>query len=133
MITEDVEERLVGAAVLDRALTPVGEVRHVFVDTETAELRWASVRLPGFGPEVLVPLEDADWEDESLCLSVAESTVVSAPRQHGLDAPSTGEEQRLYSHYGIPSVRLPRDAGALLDVDVSPVSYSVREPVDLVA
>lgn len=127
MITEDVEERLVGATVLDRSETPIGEVCRAFVDTASERLRWASVRLPGAGPEVLVPLDDADWDEEAVRLAVGEASVASAPRRRGGAAPTSGEEQRLLFHYGIPSVRLPRDAGALLGLDAAPVSYSVRD------
>ena len=133
MVTEQVEGRMAGTAVLDRAKTPVGEVCLVFLDAETEQPRWASVQLPGAGPEVVVPLDDAAWDQEGLRLAFPESSVRSAPRQRGLEAPDSGEEQRLYFHYGIPSVRLPRDAAALRDVDGSPVSYSVREPAHLAA
>ena len=123
---------LVGSAAVDREWVRIGEVRRVFLDDETERPAWASVRATLLGSEVLVPLEDAAWDERALRLAVAEAAVLAAPSAHGDEAPTRRERERLLCHYGIPTLRFPREEGFVLDVPADDVSYSVRDAsVDL--
>ena len=128
MITSDVIDSMIGADALDRSDDRIGEVGQVYIDEETDRPTWVSVRLALLsGDEVLVPLEDAEWDDRSLHVIVDRQAVRDAPRK-AMDEPLTvGEEERLYTYYGIPTERHPREENVLLDDDVDNVCYAVHE------
>ena len=128
MIVTTEIEAIIGADALDAQDDRIGEISQVYIDEVTDRPTWVSVRLGLLsGAEVLVPLENAEWDDRSLHLDVERRVARDAPRKE-MDEPLTvGEEERLYTHYGIPAVRHPRSDAELLDADVSDVCYSVRE------
>lgn len=130
MIREDTEERYVGAVALDEAESSLGTVRQVYVDDETDRPLWASVRVDLLGSEVLVPLDDAAWDEEVLRLAIRGPVALEAPRCAGMDAPTARDQERLYTHYGIPTLRTPRSAESLLEVDDGEVCYSVHCDAD---
>jgi hypothetical protein len=134
MITTDVIDSMIGAVAFDAQDDRVGEVSQVYVDEQSDRPTWASVRLSLLsGAEVLVPLEDAEWDDRALHLAVGRRTVRDAPRKE-MDEPLTvGEEERLYTHYGIPTVRHCRSELGLMQVESSEISYSVREDADAIS
>ena len=129
MITTDVIDSMIGADALDAQDDRIGEVSQVYVDEQTEHPTWVSVRLGLLsGAEVLVPLDDAEWDDRALHVAIERQTARDAPRKE-MDEPLTVEEQeRLYTHYGIPTVRRPRSQLGLMEVDEDEVCYSVREP-----
>lgn len=128
MITTDAIDRMIGADALDTQDDRIGEVSQVYVDEETERPTWASVRLGLLsGAEVLVPLRDAEWDDRSLHVAIDRRTAREAPRKE-MDEPLTvGEEERLYTHYGIPTVRHCRSELGLLEVAPEDVCYSVHD------
>jgi hypothetical protein len=128
MITTDVVESIIGADALDTQDDRIGEVSQIYIDEVTDRPTWVSVRLGLLsGAEVLVPLADAEWDDGALRVAVERQVARDAPRKE-MDEPLTvGEEERLYTHYGIPAVRHPRSEAELLGADTSDVSYSVRD------
>lgn len=130
MITTDVIESMIGADALDMQDDRIGEVSQVYVDEQTEHPTWVSVRLGLLsGAEVLVPLEDAEWDERSLHVAVERRVAREAPRKE-MDEPLTVEEQdRLYTHYGIPAVQHPRSELGLLQVDQDEICYSVRDDV----
>jgi hypothetical protein len=128
MITTEAIDSIIGADALDEQDDRIGEVGQVYVDEETDRPTWVSVRLGLLsGAEVLVPLEDAEWDERSLHLAVERRLAREAPRKE-MDEPLTvGEEERLYSHYGMPHVCHPREEVALLTDPPEDVSYSVTD------
>ncbi|MGT2425206.1 PRC-barrel domain-containing protein [Amnibacterium kyonggiense] len=128
MITVDDIDSLIGADALDRQDDRIGEVGQVYVDEETERPTWVSIRLALLsGDEVLVPLEDADWDERNLRVVVDRQVVRDAPRK-AMDEPLTvGEEERLYTYYGIPTERHQREENDLLEHDVADVCYSVHD------
>lgn len=128
MITSDVIDSMIGADALDAQDDRIGEVSQVYVDERSDRPTWVSVRLALLsGAEVLVPLEDAEWDERSLRVAVDRQSAREAPRME-MDEPLTvGEEERLYTHYGIPTVRHPRDEDALIVPDPDEVCYSVQD------
>lgn len=128
MITTDDVDRLVGADAVDASRDRIGEVSQVYVDAESDKPTWVSVRLGLLsGAEVLVPLEHADWDERTLHVAVSRDAAREAP-QIEMDEPLTTQHQeRLYSHYGIPSERHPRSDAGLLAVEDGDVCYSRRD------
>ncbi|MFD1720086.1 PRC-barrel domain-containing protein [Amnibacterium endophyticum] len=132
MLTARESGRLIGAIVLDQESDRIGEVRQVFVDEGTEAPTWVGVRLGVFGGEVLVPLAGADWDERALHAAVTRSSARTAPPVD-LDAPlSIAEHELICRHYGIPTVRYPReDLDPDLFVEDGTISYSVQD-VDMV-
>lgn len=132
MITTDHIDGMLGADALDLQDDRIGEVSQVYVDEESDRPTWVSVRLGLLsGAEVLVPLEDAEWDDRALHVAVERDVARDAPRKE-MDEPLTvGEEERLYTHYGIPTIRHHRSENELLETDIDDVCYSVQEPVEI--
>jgi hypothetical protein len=128
MITTEDIDRIIGADALDVQDDRIGEVSQVYIDELSDRPTWVSVRLGLLsGAEVLVPLENAEWDEHSLRLDVERRVAREAPRKE-MDEPLTvGEEERLNTHYGIPGVRHPRAEAELLDADTSDVCYSVSD------
>jgi hypothetical protein len=129
MITMDVVEQLIGADALDLHDDRIGEVGQVYVDERSEHPTWVSVRLGLLsGAEVLVPLDEAELDERgSLHLAVDRQVAREAPRKE-MDEPLTvGEEERLYTHYGIPTLRHPRSQEDLLEVDADDICYSIHD------
>ena len=125
MIREDVEERLVGAAALDRSASPIGEVCGLWVDASTDRPVWAMVKVPALDEVVLVPLEGAQWDEVAVRLAITGLSVVDAPHVSTWK-PTDQDQERLYTHYGIPTVRTPRSQDALLALEDHEVCYAVH-------
>lgn len=128
MITNAQVERMIGADALDANDDRIGEVSQVYLDESSDHPTWVSVRLGLLsGAEVLVPLDDAEWDDRVLHVTVDRDVAREAPRKE-MDEPLTAiEQERLYTHYGIPTIRHPRSELGRMEVDPSEVSYSVHE------
>lgn len=128
MITTDAIDSMIGADALDLQSDRIGEVGQIYVDEQTDRPTWVSIRLGLLsGAEVLVPLADAEWDDRSLHLAVERSVAREAPRKE-MDEPLTvGEEERLYTHYGMPTVRHPREETDLISDPPEDVCYSVSD------
>lgn len=126
MITEDVMGELVGAPAVDRDEHRIGEVRHVSVDAATERPAWASVQVPPVGSEVLLPIAEADWDEQVLHLPIVGAAIVDAPPV-GAEPLTEQEQERLLTHYGVPTVRSPRSSLGLLQVTGDEVSYSVHD------
>jgi hypothetical protein len=128
MISTDAIDSMIGADALDLQHERIGEVGQIYVDEQTEQPNWASVRLGLLsGAEVLVPLEEAEWDDRSLHLAVERKVARDAPRKE-MDEPLTvGEEERLFTHYGMPTVRHPREQADLLADPPEDVCYSVSD------
>jgi len=131
MITSDDIDSMIGADALDARDDRIGEVSQVYIDEQTDAPTWVSVRLGLLSSaEVLVPLEDAEWDDRALHVAVGRQTAREAPRKE-MDEPLTVvEEERLKTHYGIPTLRHPRSELGLMEVDADEVCYSVRDEAE---
>jgi uncharacterized protein (TIGR02271 family) len=95
---------IVGAPVHDTDGDKIGTVGQVYVDPDTNKPLWATVKTGLFGTsESFVPLEDANWDRESLVVGYDKAKVKDAPRVEADGALSEEEEDSLYSYYGIGS------------------------------
>ncbi|MGN6743253.1 MAG: PRC-barrel domain-containing protein [Amnibacterium sp.] len=124
--TSDIE-RIIGAEVVDPDNDRIGKVSQVYVDADTDQPTWASVRTGLFGlSESLVPLDNASWDDETLHVGVQKARVKDAPRVDPEAEISPDEQERLYRYYGLADGAVPTGAeGADADetVTVSDTGY----------
>ncbi len=125
MIREDDEERLIGTTALDRTDEPIGEVCGVWVDERSAQPLWASVQVPDLDGVVLVPLDGASWDEAAVHLDILGLSVFGAPQMSSSE-PTDRDQERLCTHYGIPTVRTPRSSEALLALAGEEVCYAVH-------
>jgi uncharacterized protein (TIGR02271 family) len=95
---------IVSAPVHDTDGDKIGTVGQIYVDPDTNKPLWATVKTGLFGTsESFVPLEDANWDRESLVVGYDKAKVKDAPRVEVDGALSEEEEDSLYSYYGIGS------------------------------
>ena len=71
MISTSNVNDIIGADVVDPDNDKVGKVGQVYLDSDTNEPTWVSVKTGLFGmSETLVPVDDATWTDGVLRLTV---------------------------------------------------------------
>ena len=127
------------AVVIDTDGEKVGGVGQVFLDEETGEPSWVTVRTGLFGlKESFVPLVDARLEDGQLHVAFKKDFIKDAPRQDP-EAPMTvAEEDGLQAYYGTEDE--PEKIAAAMGItveelqarqaqDASPAEVSPDEPV----
>lgn len=96
---------LIGIPVFDRAGSRIGRVGNVYVDDDTNQPEWITVRAGLFGQkETFVPLTGAgaNIEESRLDVDVSKDSVRSAPKvrtEHGHLCDSDG--RGLFQHYGL--------------------------------
>ena len=98
-------EELFHSDVVDVNGNKIGGIGQVYLDDQTGEPSWVTVKTGWFGlKETFVPLERAVVSEGVITVPFTEEKVKDAPRvdpdQH-LDA---DEEAQLYSYYGIATV-----------------------------
>jgi sporulation protein YlmC with PRC-barrel domain len=93
----------------------VGKVGQVYLDDETGQPSWVTVKTGLFGTqESFVPLSSADLVGEDIVVPYDQETIKGAPRMDTDASLSPQEEKRLYSYYFSAS---PIGAGATRDQD----------------
>jgi uncharacterized protein (TIGR02271 family) len=99
--TQDID-RIIGSEAVDPQNDKIGKVSQVYIDEETDQPRWVSVRTGLFGSsESLVPLDNANWDSECLHVGYDKGRVKDAPRVDADRELSTEEQEQLYSYYGL--------------------------------
>lgn len=102
MLRTEELQRVAGHDVLDRNDDKIGTAGQIFVDIDTREPEWISVRTGLFGlKESFVPLDEAEITGETLHVPFEKDKVKDAPKIE----PEAGElspdqERELYSYYG---------------------------------
>ncbi len=77
----DRARQLFGAEVVDADGAKVGTVTEVFLDDDTDQPKWVSIRTGWFGTnESLVPLQGAQFGDGRIRVQYDKSTIKAAPR-----------------------------------------------------
>lgn len=93
----------------------IGKVGQVYLDDETGQPSWVTVKTGLFGTqESFVPLSSADLVGEDIVVPYDQETIKGAPRMDTDASLSPQEEKRLYSYYFSAS---PIGAGASRDED----------------
>jgi len=99
--TQDID-RIIGSEAVDPQNDKIGKVSQVYIDEETDQPRWVSVRTGLFGmSESLIPLDNANWDNDGLHVGYDKARVKDAPRVDADRELSPEEQEQLYSYYGL--------------------------------
>jgi hypothetical protein len=104
MITREALEGLKreGGDVVGQDGEKIGRLSGLYVDDETEEPTWATVKTGLFGlKESFVPLQQADLRGNHLVVPWTKDQVKDAPQIDPEGHLELGEEDRLYGHYGV--------------------------------
>jgi uncharacterized protein (TIGR02271 family) len=126
MIGTEAISRVIGKDVYDQSGDKIGSASEVYLDDESGQPEWVTVRTGLFGTkESFVPIRDADLTDDGLRVPVSKSQVKDAPKIDTEGHLSPQEEQELYRYYGLgygqgaqtdtTVGRVDRDSQAVMD------------------
>ncbi|MCU1605617.1 MAG: protein of unknown function DUF2382-like protein, partial [Modestobacter sp.] len=102
MIGTDTIGRVIGQDVYDESGAKIGSASEVYLDDETGQPEWVTVRTGLFGTkESFVPIRDADLTDEGIRVHVDKARVKDAPKIDAEGHLSPEEERDLYRYYGM--------------------------------
>ncbi len=102
MIGTDTIDRVIGKDVYDSSGEKVGSAAEVYLDDETGEPEWATVRTGLFGTqESFVPIRNAELTEDGLRVPVSKDQIKDAPKIDTKGHLSPEEEQELYRYYGM--------------------------------
>jgi uncharacterized protein (TIGR02271 family) len=102
MIGTDTISRVIGQDVYDESGQKIGSASEVYLDDETGEPEWVTVRTGLFGTkESFVPIRNADLTDDGVRVPVSKDRVKDAPKIDTDGHLSPQEEQELYTYYGM--------------------------------
>jgi uncharacterized protein (TIGR02271 family) len=102
MIGTDTIGRVIGQDVYDESGEKIGSASEVYLDDETGQPEWVTVRTGLFGTkESFVPIRNADLTDDGLRVPVSKDQVKDAPKMDTEGHLSPTEEQELYRYYGL--------------------------------
>jgi uncharacterized protein (TIGR02271 family) len=100
MISSSNVNDIIGAEVVDNDNDKVGKVGQVYLDSDSNEPTWVSVKTGLFGlSETLVPIDDASWTGDVLRVTVDKGRIKDAPRVEADQELSPEEQDRLYEYY----------------------------------
>ncbi|GGK83712.1 DUF2382 domain-containing protein [Ornithinimicrobium pekingense] len=101
--TEHIEE-LYTAEVVDRDGSTLGSVGQVYLDDDTGQPAWVTVKTGFFGTsESFVPLDDAEYADGRVRVPYEKSYVKDAPNMESDAHLSEAEQDELYRYYKVGS------------------------------
>jgi uncharacterized protein (TIGR02271 family) len=102
MIGTDTLSRVIGQDVYDESGEKIGSATEVYLDDETGQPEWVTVRTGLFGTkESFVPIRNADLTNDGVRVPVSKTQVKDAPKIDTDGHLSPQEEQELYSYYGM--------------------------------
>jgi uncharacterized protein (TIGR02271 family) len=102
MIGTDTISRVIGQDVYDESGEKIGSAAEVYLDDETGQPEWVTVRTGMFGTkESFVPIRNADLTNDGVRVPVTKTQVKDAPKIDTDGHLSPQEEQELYRYYGM--------------------------------
>jgi uncharacterized protein (TIGR02271 family) len=102
MTSQEQLGRLVGATAYDRDGDRIGKVGAIYYDDVTDQPSWITVNTGFFGThESFVPVQGADIQADRVVVGYDKAKVKDAPSIAEDGHLSPGEEQKLYSYYGV--------------------------------
>jgi len=102
MIGTDTISRVIGKDVYDVDGDKIGSASEVYLDDESGQPEWVTVRTGLFGTkESFVPIRDADLTDDGVRVNVQKAKVKDAPKVDADGHLSPQEEEELYRYYGL--------------------------------
>jgi hypothetical protein len=91
-----------GYEMIDRDGDRIGRITEIYLDQQTNEPEWATVKTGLFGTrQTFVPIRDATSEGEIVRVPFEKGHVKDAPNVDADQELSQSEERELYEHYGI--------------------------------
>ncbi|CAA9359207.1 MAG: putative conserved domain protein [uncultured Nocardioidaceae bacterium] len=112
--TEELQSVLSGGgSVVDESNDKVGKVGQGFLDDQTNQPEWVTVRTGMFGgAESFVPIANATVRGSDVHVPFSKDQIKDAPRVEGEDGHlSQDEEAQLYRYYGMDYSEAPSDSG----------------------
>jgi hypothetical protein len=113
MLTKEQIDRLLsqGGNILSPDGEKIGSIGEVFVDNESDQPSWVTVKTGLFGmSESFVPLEGARTEGNDIVVPYSKDQVKDAPRMDADRPLEAAEVDRLYEHYQLGSGRTYTEA-----------------------
>jgi uncharacterized protein (TIGR02271 family) len=102
MIGTDTISRVIGQDVYDESGEKIGSASEVYLDDETGQPEWVTVRTGLFGTkESFVPIRNADLTNDGVRVPVSKARVKDAPKIDTDGHLSPQEEEELYRYYGM--------------------------------
>ncbi|TYP88081.1 DUF2382 domain-containing protein [Blastococcus xanthinilyticus] len=102
MIGTETISRVIGQDVYDTEGQKIGSASEVYLDDETGQPEWVTVKTGMFGTkESFVPIRDADLTNDGVRVAVSKDRVKDAPKIDADGHLSPAEEQELYRYYGL--------------------------------
>jgi uncharacterized protein (TIGR02271 family) len=102
MIGTDTIDRVIGQDVFDEAGDKIGSAGEVYLDDETGQPEWVTVKTGLFGTkESFVPIRDANLTNDGLRIPISKAQVKDAPKIDTDGHLSPTEEAELYRYYGM--------------------------------
>jgi uncharacterized protein (TIGR02271 family) len=102
MIGTETIGRVIGKDVYDQDGDKIGSASEVYLDDESGQPEWVTVRTGLFGTkESFVPIRDADLTDQGVRVTVSKEKVKDAPKVDADGHLSPQEEEELYRYYGL--------------------------------
>jgi uncharacterized protein (TIGR02271 family) len=102
MIGTETLDRVIGRDVYDESGDKIGSASEVYLDDQTGQPEWVTVRTGLFGTkESFVPIRNADLTDDGVRVSVSKDKVKDAPKIDTDGHLSPQEEEELYRYYGV--------------------------------
>lgn len=93
---------LAGLTAYDRTGEKIGSVEQVYLDDRTGRPEWVTVKTGLFGmKQSFVPLSGARRQQDELHVAATKEAVKEAPRVDADQHLEPGQEQDLYTHYGL--------------------------------
>jgi uncharacterized protein (TIGR02271 family) len=134
MIGTDTISRVIGQDVYDESGDKIGSASEVYLDDETGQPEWVTVRTGLFGTkESFVPIRDASLTDEGVRVPVSKARVKDAPKIDTDGHLSPQEEQELYRYYGLGAGTTDTGYAGRTDTDVvdrTDTGYAGRTDTD---
>jgi uncharacterized protein (TIGR02271 family) len=95
-------DQLQDLQVIDANGNKVGKVSTIYLDNENGLPEWAAVKSGVFGNhETLVPLAEAQAENDALSVPYSKDAIKNAPHWDPSQELSIEDEKQLFDHYGV--------------------------------
>jgi len=112
MIGTEAISRVIGKDVYDQSGEKIGSASEVYLDDESGQPEWVTVRTGLFGTkESFVPIRNADLTDDGVRVPVSKAQVKDAPKVDADGHLSPQEEQELYRYYDLDASDGSRQSG----------------------
>lgn len=122
--------QLFTATVMGPGDERIGKVGQVYLDDQTQEPNWITVRTGLFGTkEYFIPLDEAHLDGKNIVVPYAKAEVTAAPATEIDQNLSPDEEDALYNHYRVPG-RMTDEGAAATTLEPSETEAALVDEAD---